>query len=334
MFHFDWPWFAALLPLPLLIRWLLPYKKKAQVPEIHFPSLERLKKAFPAQSSSGSSLKCFLTLLFLAWLMLVLALMKPERVDQYAHLKNKGYDLMLAVDISGSMQAVDFSSSTKVLSRLDVAKEVVGKFVRGRQGDRVGLVTFGEHAYLQAPLTLDTISVSRMLNDTVSGMAGNATAIGDAIGLSIRTLRERPEGSRVLVLLTDGEDNASSIPPREAAKLAKKYGIRIYAIGMGKEGPVPFPTNYGGYGMVEVPMDEKLLQEIAEMTGGQFFRATDQRALEAIYKKIDQLEKTEAEQTLFLLREPYYQYPLGLSMLILLGLTFYQLLDRRKYCGV
>lgn len=333
MFHFDWPWFALLIPVPLLVRWLVPYKKKRQVPEIHFPALAKLKSSFPT-SSAASAKDPFLSLLFLAWLFFVAALMKPEKVEHYRHVKNIGYDLMVAVDISGSMQAVDFSTSLKVISRLDVAKDVVGKFVRGRQGDRVGLVTFGEHAYLQAPLTLDTVSVSRMLNDTVSGMAGNATAIGDAIGLSIRTLRERSEGSRVLVLLTDGEDNASSIPPLEAAKLAKKYGIRIYAIGIGKEGPVPYPTNYGGYGMVEVPMDEKLLQEIAEMTGGQFFRATDQKALEAIYKKIDQLEKTEAEQTLFLLREPYYQYPLGLGMLILLGLTFYQLLDRRKYCGV
>lgn len=335
MNHFAWPWFALLFPLPLLVRWLIPSKQKAQAPEIAFPALERLKQAFPIRNGSVTrSNRLVLSLLFLSWMLLVVALMKPERVDQYRLVKNKGYDLMLAVDISGSMQAIDFSNSVKVISRLDVAKDVVGKFVRGRRGDRVGLVTFGEHAYLQVPLTPDTISVSRMLDGTLSGMAGNATAIGDAIGLSVRTLRERPEGSRVLVLLTDGEDNSSSIPPLEAAKLAKKYGIRIYAIGMGKEGPVPFPTNYGGYGMVEVPMDEKLLKEIAEMTGGQFFRATDQRALEAIYRKIDQLEKTEAEQTLFLLREPYYQYPLGLSMLILLGLTFYQLLDRRKYCGV
>src|SRR5205823_10817598 len=133
-----------------------------------------------------------------------------------------------------SMQAVDFSTSSRRMSRLDATKEVVGQFVLGRKGDRVGLVTFGEYAYLHVPLTLDTLSVSKMLNDTVSGMAGNATAIGDAIGLSVRTLRERPEGSRVLVLLTDGEDNSSSIPPLEAAKLAKGYGIRIYTIGVGR----------------------------------------------------------------------------------------------------
>lgn len=241
---------------------------------------------------------------------------------------------MLAVDISASMQALDFSTNLKSVSRLDATKEVVSKFVLGRQGDRVGLIAFGEHAYLHVPLTLDTVSVSRMLNDTVSGMAGNATAIGDAIGLAVRTLRERPAGSRVLILLTDGEDNSSSIPPVEAAKLAKQYGIRIYTIGVGKKVPVPFPTKkYGGYGMVKTSIDEELLKEIATMTGGQFFLATDQKALDSIYAKINELEKTESNQTVYLIREPFYYYPLGLAMFCLLILSLYQLLNRRNACG-
>ena len=240
---------------------------------------------------------------------------------------------MLGVDISSSMQALDFSTSSKSISRLDVTKDVVGKFVLGRQGDRVGLVTFGEKAYLHVPLTLDTLSVSRMLNDTVSGMAGNATAIGDAIGLGVRTLRERPEGSRVMVLLTDGQDNSSSIPPLEAAKLAKQYGIRIYTIGVGKNGPVPFPTRLGGYAMAEVPLDEDLLKEIASLTGGQYFRATDQKALESIYSKINQLEKTESDETVFLIREPLYYYPLGVAMGLLLLLSLYQVVYRRIASG-
>ena len=209
---------------------------------------------------------------------------------------------MLAVDISASMQAIDFSTKTKRVSRLDATKEVVNKFVLGRQGDRVGLVTFGESAYLHVPLTLDTLSVSKMLNDTVSGMAGNATAIGDAIGLSVRTLRDRPEGSRVLILLTDGEDNASSIPPLEAAKIAKQYGIRIYTIGVGKNGSVPFPNGFGGYQMATVPIDEKLLKEIAMMTGGQYHLATDKQTLASIYNKINELEKTESNQNVYLIR--------------------------------
>jgi Ca-activated chloride channel family protein len=248
--------------------------------------------------------------------------MQPERWDRYTQVNSKGYDLMLAVDISASMQALDFSTKFQTKSRLDVTKEVVGKFVLGRKGDRVGLITFGEGAYIYVPLTLDTLSVSRQLDEIVSGMAGNSTAIGDAIALSVRTLRERPEGSRVLVLLSDGEDNASSIPPLEAAKLAMKYGIRIYTIGVGKNGPVPFPTQFGGYRMVETKIDEELLKEIAKMTGGQYFRATNHKALEEIYANIDRLEKTEADQKEYLLREPLYPYPLGLAIVLLFILTF------------
>jgi len=334
MFHFYWPWFGLLLPLPFIIRRLIPSKKKdKQSTQIHFPALNRLKKAFPIYSvSKVRTSRLFLFLLTLVWLFLVIALMQPEKVDQYRMEKNQGYDLMLAVDISGSMQAVDFSTSSKVVSRLDVTKDVVGKFVRGRQGDRIGLITFGESAYLHVPLTLDTIAVSTMLNDTVSGMAGNATAIGDAIGLSVRTLRERPEGSRVLVLLTDGEDNASSIPPFETAKLAKQYGIRIFTIGIGRNGPVPFPNKMGGYGMVEAPVDEGLLKEVAAMTGGQYFRATDQKALESVYAKIDKMVKTESNETIFLIREPFYYYPLAVAMALLLLLSLIQI--RRAARGV
>jgi len=328
----------VLLPLPFLVRRFVPFSEKdagKHSPELYFPALQRLKQAFPTHNISGRrSNRLFLILLSLAWFFLVIALMQPEKVDHYRQTKNKGYDLMLAVDVSGSMQAIDFSTPSRIISRLDVTKDVVGKFVRGRQGDRVGLVTFGENAYLHVPLTLDTISVSRMLNDTVSGMAGNATAIGDAIGLSVRTLRERPEGSRVVVLLTDGEDNSSSIPPLEAAKLAKQYGIRIYTIGIGKKGPVPFPSQFGGYGMAEVGMDEELLKDIAALTGGQYFRAADQKALESIYGKINELEKSESNQTLFLIREPFYFYPLGLAMALLFLLSLDQLLFRRTSCGI
>lgn len=330
MFRFYWPWFALLFPLPFLIRWLKASIKKNEEssPAIYFPAIQRLKKAFPTYDYSFKRSKnsLFFILLSLSWFFLILAVMQPEKIDQYRRVTNKGYDLMLAVDISGSMQALDFSTPSKMISRLDVSKDVIGKFVHGRQGDRVGLVAFGETAYLHVPLTLDTLSVSKMLNDTVSGMAGNATAIGDAIGLSIRTLRERPEGSRILILLTDGEDNSSTLPPLEAAKLAKEYGIRIYTIGIGKKGPVPFPARFGGYGMVEVSIDEELLQEIAELTGGQYFRATDQKALESIYKKINELEKTDSQETLFLIREPLYHYPLGIAMALIFLLSLIQVL--------
>jgi Ca-activated chloride channel family protein len=337
MFHFHSPWFALLLPLPFLVRGLLPAvskEKQDEVAEIRFPAVHRLKNVFPASSAINKrSNSLFFSLLLLSWTLLIIALMQPEKVDQFRQVKNKGYDLMLAVDISASMQALDFSTSNTAISRLDVTKEVVGDFINGRQGDRLGLILFGQNAYLHVPLTLDAVSVNRMLHDAVPGMAGNATAIGDAIGMGVRTLRERPSGSRVFILLTDGEDNASSIPPLEAAKLAKQYGVRIYTIGIGKKGAVPYPNQLGGYSMVEVSMDEDLLKEIAEETGGQYFAATNKKMLASIYAKIDELEKSEANETQFLIREPFYRYPLGLSLLVLLSLTLSQLLHRRALYG-
>lgn len=321
MFQFYAPYFALLLPLPFLIRMLFPYRKKNKAPEIHFPAMDRLKNAFPANSVKSSTW-VFSCLLYLAWIFLVIALMQPEKVDQFNKVNNKGYDLMLAVDISGSMQAVDLSTSSKIISRIDATKEVVSKFVRARDKDRLGLITFGQSAYLHVPLTPDTVAVSRMLNDIVIGMAGNGTAIGDAIGLAVRTLRTRPGDSKILVLLTDGEDNASSIPPIEAAKLAKQYGIRIYTVGIGKKGQVPFPTNFGGYALAETIMDEELLKQIAEMTGGAYFLATDKKALESIYTQIDALEKTEVEHSIHFIREPLFAYPLSISLLLLFILTF------------
>jgi len=337
MFHFHSPWFALLLPLPFLVRHLLPSlpkEKQDDVAVIHFPAAQRLKKLFPkAPAPEKTSNTLFFCLLFLSWIMVTLALMQPEKVEQFKQVKNKGYDLMLAVDISGSMQALDFSTENTPISRLDVTKQVVGNFIKGRQGDRLGLILFGQHAYLHVPLTLDTDSVSRMLSDATPGMAGGATAIGDAIGLGVRTLRERPEASRVLILLTDGEDNASSIPPLESAKLAKQYGVRIYCIGIGKKGLVPFPGQFGGYGMAEVSIDEELLKEIAKETGGQYFSATNQKMLASIYAKIDELEKSEANESLIVIREPLYPYPLSLSLLLLLSLTLFQLIPRRVLYG-
>lgn len=334
MYQFFTPWFALLLPLPFIAIFLFPPKNKSEVNTLYFPALKRLQAAFektPTQPNKQSRL--FFSLLSLAWLCLVIAMMQPEKVDQHTLIHHKGYDIMLAVDTSGSMKAVDFSTTTQPVSRLDATKEVVSKFVKGRQGDRVGLITFGEKAFLHVPLTLDTLSVSKMLKGIESGMAGNATSIGDAIGMGVKTLRERPEGSRVLVLLTDGEDNASKIPPLEAAKLAQQYGIKIYTIGVGKKGPVPFPNGFGGYAMAEMPLDEDMLQKIADSTGGQYFLATNPKALESIYTKINQLEKSEANETLYQVREPFYIYPLLLASVFLLLLSLTQIFRRRAVLG-
>ncbi len=324
MFSFAWPWMIVLLILPLLVRLLAPALKRASaLPVLRFPHLRILERAFggykPQHKKPG---RLFLPALALLWLCLVLALMKPQRVDQMTEVQNTGYDIMLAVDISGSMRALDFSTKDNVVNRLDVAKKVVGDFVHDRKNDRVGLVLFGDFAYQYAPLTLDTASVGQMLNETVISMAGDGTAIGDAIGLAVKGLRERPEKSRIIILLTDGEDNSSSIPPAQAAQLAKEYGIKIYAIGIGSKGRVPFPDRYGRIAMVEMSIDEDLLNLVAEGTGGSYFSAASTGALQEVYKRIDTLEKSEAETRQYMIRTPLYRYPLGagLALLFLIGL--------------
>ncbi|MBP6951170.1 MAG: VWA domain-containing protein [Alphaproteobacteria bacterium] len=335
MFMFYWPWLILLLPLPLLARLFLPVNRKTNanlMPTIRFPALHRLQVAFLASPRDHQpSGRWFLTILSLLWLSLLLAVMRPQFVDQFTDVQNQGYDLMMVVDISGSMEALDFSTKRKTISRLDVTKNVVEKFVRERQGDRVGLIVFGEQAFLHVPLTLDTLSVSHMLNNVLPGMAGSGTAIGDAIGLAVHNLRNRPEGSRVIVLLTDGKDTASSISPLKVADLAKDYNIRIYAIGVGNDGPVPYPNGRGGIVMAEIPLDEELLKKIAGLTNGKYFHASSEQALQEIYFKINSLEKTESNIRTYLICQPLYHYPLTIAAALLLILCFMPLYRRFAY---
>ncbi len=335
MFTFYWPWLGLLAFLPVLIRLIFPeckIKAEDNIPQIRFPALQKISNVFPSYNSNTQKHNLwFVTLISLIWLALVIAVMRPQMVDKFTYVKNKGYDLMLAVDISGSMKALDFSTNDKIVSRLDVTKQVVSNFVKERQGDRVGLILFGEQAYLNVPLTLDTLSVSEMLNNSVSGMAGDATSIGDAIGTAVTNLRNQNKGSRVIILLTDGEDTASSIPPIEAAKIAKQYGIRIYTIGVGKNGLVPYPNGMGGVSMVQMSMDETLLEKIANITNGKYFRATNKDALSSIYAEINKLEKTESKSKEYMVREPLYRYPLGVATGLLLILVMFNLYRRSRY---
>lgn len=321
MFIFYWPFCALLFFLPFLVRYVVPANKQSQEnkPTLYYPALTRLQAAFGKQEKALPNDKKRFVLFMALWALMVLALMRPQLVDQYTQVKNEGYDLLLAVDISGSMQALDFSTQTQAKNRLDVVKEVVTEFVASRQGDRVGLILFGEDAFLHVPLTLDTLLVGEMLGNVVVGMAGQSTSIGDALGLAVRTLRERPEGSRVVVLLTDGKDTASSIPPMQAAQLAKDYDIKLYTIGVGSNGAVPFPNSFGGVSRQVVPIDEELLQQMAVLTGGAYFRATDATSLQQVYEEINRLEKTESKVQEFMIRQPLFHYPLAVAALILIG---------------
>lgn len=334
MFQFTSPWMILLLFLPVFVRYLFPGKKSLEKHNagILFPYLRILKETFGGTIPKNKFvIPLFLILLSGFWFFLVIALMNPQIVNKMQNIQSEGHDIMLAVDLSGSMRALDFSSLGKEINRLDVAKKVVGRFVKARDQDRIGLIVFGNFAFQYAPLTLDRSSVSKMLNDTVISMAGDGTAIGDAIGLAVKSLKERSEKSRILILLTDGEDTASSIPPVQAALLAKQYGIKIYAIGIGSDGLVPFPDDYGGIGLARMKLDEKLLTQIATTTGGLFFQATDENALQKIYDKIDSIEKTKAQTQAFVIRTPLYRYPLGIALLFLGILALYPILYRLFY---
>jgi Ca-activated chloride channel family protein len=220
------------------------------------------------------------------------------------------------------MEALDFSVSGRQVTRMAVVKGVIGRFIQAREGDRIGLVVFGGQAFVLSPMTLDVNAVHALVGSIVSGMAGDATAIGDGIGLAVKKLRERPEGSRVMILLTDGENTAGSLPPRLAGQLAAHEGIRIYTIGVGSKGLVPFMEN-GRMTEQKMEIDEDLLTEVANMTGGAYFRATDTDALEKIYERIDALEKTQAESRSVMIPSPLYRWPLGVALVVLLVLGLF-----------
>ncbi len=314
MFTFQWPWLILLLPLPLLVWHFLPKRQSIQtnIPKLRFPALAQIEQAF-----SGITTPTTLTpkywlkwgLLAVCWLGLVFSLMYPQLLDKHVEVSETGYDLMLAVDLSGSMEVEDFFTPQRQrLTRIAAVKTVLQPFIEKRAGDRLGLILFADHAYLQAPLTLDNIAVQQLLQKAIIGMAGRETAIGDAIGLAVKKLKDRPEGSRVLVLLTDGDNNAGSLKPLQAAKLAKQYDIRIYTIGVGSQ-------------RLRRRFNEKPLQEIAKLTGGEYFPATDLGALANVYTHIDQtLTKTEAESRVYLQRTSLYHYPLAMAMIALLML--------------
>ena len=334
MFSFHWPWMGLLLLLPIAVIILWPKlsqtKQEQSQPGMRttllHPSLQRLQSSFsarrPGRAIAG---KVHMLLLALLWIALTLTLMRPQWLEPHTELKTQGYDLMLAVDTSRSMTALDFTRDNRPISRMSVVKGVMGRFVQNRQGDRIGLIVFGNQSFILSPLTLDIKAVHGILQEVEPGMAGNATAMGDAIGLGVKKLRERPEGSRVLLLVTDGENTAGLIPPLEAARMAAQQGIRIYAIGVGSnQTEVMIKGTDGQYHQeADIGLDETTLKSITETTGGAYFRATNTQALEKIYEEIDALEKTEAEQRTVLIPHPLYRWPLGAALLLLLILGLF-----------
>ena len=316
MIHFEWPWIFALLPVPLLPRLLLPRAAQAQEAALRVPHLDRFALDSATLPGMLARRPLLLAASLLAWLLLVVAAARPVWFGDPVDLPMQGRNLMLAVDLSGSMQTPDYELGGRQVSRLDAIKALAGEFIERRVGDRVGLVLFGTHAYLQTPLTFDRKTVHSLLDESAIGLAGEQTAIGDAIGLAVKRLRETAEGDKILVLLTDGVSNAGEVAPAKAAELAAKEGIVIYTVGIGSE-TMKINTFFGTQ-TVKTPndLDEDGLREIAKATGGRYFRASDSKQLSQIYTLLDQLHPVEQGQQTLRPRTTLFFWPLSVSLLL------------------
>ncbi len=296
MFSWQWPYIFLVLPLPLIVRWLLPTIDSA-AGAIRVPFYQSLQNLSASQSSKPSKRWLSICLLTLVWLLIVTAAARPTWVGDPVNLPQERRDLLLAVDISGSMREQDMLVNKRYVDRLSVVKAVVGEFIEERRSDRLGLILFGEQSYLQTPLTFDSNTVKQQLQEAQIGFAGNATAIGDTIGLAVKRLRGRPADSRVLILLTDGANSAGT-EPLQAAAIASEAEIRIHTIGVGSE--IKYSRDIFGNTRqrnVSNELDEVTLQSIADKTGGQYFRARDPKELQTIYAELDRLEPIADEQT-------------------------------------
>lgn len=324
MIDLVWPYMLLLLPLPLLVRWLVPARAENEA-ALHVPCFDAMADA--AQAAHGSRDSRALSILrWLVWILLVAALARPQWTGEPVALPATGRDLMLAVDISGSMGTDDMMLGGKRVDRLTVVKSVVNDFVARRKGDRIGLVLFGSNAYLQSPLTFDRETVNQLLREAPVGIAGGKTAIGDAIGLATKRLRSRPEAMRILILLTDGANNIGELDPMKAAELASVASIKIYTIGVGAEQmvmPGIFGSSIGAQRVnPSADLDERTLVSIANYTGGQYFRARNTQELEDIYHELDELEPVEQDPETYRPVRSLFYWPLGLALLLSFAMAF------------
>jgi Ca-activated chloride channel homolog len=309
MLHLAWPWMALLLPLP----WLMVRMRRAAGPNgaaLYLP----FAASVAAPTATATLPRGALALLTAVWALLVLAGMRPQWLGQPLPVATTGRQVMLAIDCSGSMASQDMAGGE---SRLQVVQEVAGQFIDQRRGDQIGLILFGTQPYLQAPLTTDIPTVHQFLDEAVVGVAGPQTAIGDAIGLAIKQLRQRESTGgasmrqSVLILLTDGGNDAGVMPPLQAARLAAQTGLRIFTIGVGA---AEQQSLFGSFGNSDLDVD--LLQKIATITGGEYFRATDAATLSAVYHKIDELEPVTGNERWLRPAAEWFTWPLALALLL------------------
>jgi len=330
MFHFDHPevlWLLALLPLLAFLR-----GRKGATAAIRYSSAQTAKAIAGARKSRAG--KWLGTLRILALSALVVALAQPQMVHGTSQVDVSGIDIILAVDVSGSMEALDFTINNEPANRVEVVKQVVSRFIEERPNDRIGLVAFAGRPYMVSPLTLDHHWLQRRLQTIRPGMVEDGTAIGSALGSSVNRLRDQKAKSRIVILLTDGMNNSGKILPVTAAEAAETLGIKIYTIGAGSRGevPVPITDKFGKQKIVraKVDIDEKTLKQVAQMTGAQYYRATDTDSLEKIYNDINKLETTTRKIKKFEHRnEMFWWAALGALLLMGIELTLNQTRFRR-----
>ncbi len=308
-FTIAWPWLLLLVPVPWLLRRILPASLNSDLQAMRVPWFSAV-----AHEQAGWLRRPWLALAAaLIWLLLVLAASRPQWVGEIESLPVTGRDLLLAVDISGSMDTQDMILNKTAVNRLRVVKKVAGEFIRRRHGDRVGLILFGSRAYLQTPLTFDTETTATLLDESEVGLAGRETAIGDAIGLAVKRLRDDAAADRVLVLLTDGANTSGEVQPLQAAEFAARDGLTVYTVGVGADEMMV--RDFFGTRVVNpsVDLDEDALRSIAKLTGGRYFRARDAKSLEKIYEILDELEPVESDVEIIRPVDELFYWPLGIA---------------------
>jgi len=304
-----------LLPLPLAVYFAMPARPAGNEAALRVPFIDDFRIT---QQSEQRRLKSgwLKWLSLLAWCFVVLAASRPQWLGDTISINISGRDLMMAVDLSDSMRAEDFSINGKPLNRLNATKSVATEFIENRRGDRLGLILFGSQAYLQVPLTFDTQTVNQLLLESAIGLAGERTAIGDAIGLTLKRLDANPQGKQVLILMTDGANTAGEVTPIKAAQLAAQRGLKIYTIGIG--GDEKAQRSWFGLGRsnLSAQLDEKSLREIARLTGGRYFRAHDTQDLAEIYALLNELEPIDKDQQSFRPISALFYWPLAFALLL------------------
>jgi len=313
-FSLAWAWLLLLLPMPWLVRRWLKAASQGGLQALKVPWFAQV-----AESGQGWIRQPLLAAIAsLAWLLLILAAARPQWIGETETLPVTGRDLLLAVDISGSMDTQDMILGGQSVNRLAVVKKVAGEFIQRRKGDRVGLVLFGSRAYLQTPLTFDTETTAILLNESEIGLAGRETAIGDAIGLAVKRLRDDAASDRVLILLTDGANTSGEVQPMQATEFAAREGLKIYTVGVGADEMMV--QDFFGSRLVNpsADLDEDTLRAIAEQTGGAYFRARDAKALARIYEQLDELEPVESDQEAIRPVDELFYWPLALAFALAL----------------